>query len=159
MRQQYEDQIYVVKQYEGSVKADEAQIDTQKLNLLYCHIVSPVDGRVGLRLVDPGNFVLTTDTTGIVVVTQLEPMTIVFPVPEDDIPEITAQLRAGDHLQRNQPVPRLVSASVGQGLPRMTSPNALANRWLVSRSAKVAESVRSWTAGRNADVRYFKPSD
>jgi membrane fusion protein, multidrug efflux system len=98
-RQQYEDQIYVVKQYEGSVKSDQAQIDTQKLNLVYCHIVSPVDGRVGLRLVDPGNFVQTTDTTGIVVVTQLQPITVEFPVPEDDIPQITARLRAGATLQ------------------------------------------------------------
>jgi len=95
MRQQYEDQVYVVKQYEGSVKSDQAQIDTQKLNLIYCHIVSPVDGRVGLRLVDAGNFVQTTDTTGIVVVTQLQPITVEFPVAEDDIPEITAQLRSG----------------------------------------------------------------
>jgi multidrug efflux system membrane fusion protein len=99
MRQQYEDQIYVVKQYEGSVKSDRAQIDTQKLNLVYCHIVSPVDGRVGLRLVDPGNFLQTTDTTGIVVVTQLQPITVEFPVPEDDIPQITAQLRTGATLQ------------------------------------------------------------
>ena len=60
-RQQAEDQVYIVKQYEGSVKPDQAQIDTQKLNLTYARIVSPIDGRVGLRLVDAGNYVQTTD--------------------------------------------------------------------------------------------------
>jgi membrane fusion protein, multidrug efflux system len=98
-RQQYEDQIYLVKQYEGSVKTDQAQIQTQKVNLVYCHIVSPVDGRVGLRLVDPGNFVQTTDTTGIVVITQLHPISVIFIVPEDDLPQIMAQMQAGTQLQ------------------------------------------------------------
>ncbi|MGO9546025.1 MAG: efflux RND transporter periplasmic adaptor subunit [Rhodomicrobium sp.] len=94
----YEDQVYLVKQDEGTVKTDQALIDTEKLNLIYCHIVSPVDGRVGLRLVDPGNYVQTTDT-GIAVVTQLQPMSVILPVPEDDIPEIMTQLGAGHTLQ------------------------------------------------------------
>ncbi|MGH6794959.1 MAG: efflux RND transporter periplasmic adaptor subunit, partial [Methylocella sp.] len=66
--QQAEDQVFIVKQYEGSVKLDQAQIDNQKLNLMYAHIVSPVDGRIGLRLVDPGNYVQTTDSSGLAVV-------------------------------------------------------------------------------------------
>jgi membrane fusion protein, multidrug efflux system len=70
-RQQYEDQIYLVKQNEGSVQTDEGQVTMQKLNITYCHIVSPVDGRVGLRLVDAGNYVQTTDASGLVVITQL----------------------------------------------------------------------------------------
>lgn len=94
-RQQAEDQVYVVKQYEGSVELDQAEIDQEKLNILYCHIVSPVTGRVGLRLVDPGNYVQTTDTTGLAVLTQLQPISIIFSLPEDDIPDITAQTNAG----------------------------------------------------------------
>ena len=98
-RQQYEDQIYIVQQDEGTVKLDQAQIDQQKLNVLYCRIVSPVTGRVGLRLVDPGNYVQTNNSTGIAVVTQLQPITVIFPVPEDDLPEIVPQLNAGTALQ------------------------------------------------------------
>lgn len=97
-RQTYEDQVYTVKQDEGSVKTDQALIDTEKLNIIYCHIVSPVNGRVGLRLVDPGNYVQTTDP-GIAVVTQLQPISVILPVPEDNIPEIMAQLGAKQTLQ------------------------------------------------------------
>jgi multidrug efflux system membrane fusion protein len=93
-RQQYEDQIYLVKQFEGSVQTDQAQIETQKLNITYCHIVSPIDGRVGLRLVDPGNYVQATDASGLVVMTQLKPMTVVFTVPEDDVPQILNRVHA-----------------------------------------------------------------
>ncbi len=98
-RQQAEDQVFIVKQYEGSVKLDQAQVDAQALNLTYCHIVSPVTGRVGLRLVDPGNYVQTTTTSGIAVVTQLQPITVIFSIPEDDLPEIMPQLNAGAKLQ------------------------------------------------------------
>src|ERR1700736_2915448 len=78
-RQTAEDQVFIVKQNEGSVKLDQAQIDNQKLNLIYAHIVSPIDGRVGLRLVDPGNYVQTTDS-GLVVVAQMHPITVIFVV-------------------------------------------------------------------------------
>jgi membrane fusion protein, multidrug efflux system len=98
-RQQYEDQIYIVQQYEGTVKLDQAQVDQQKLNVLYCHIVSPVTGRIGLRLVDPGNYVQTSNNTGIAVVTQMQPITVVFPIPEDDLPDIVPQLNAGTVFQ------------------------------------------------------------
>jgi membrane fusion protein, multidrug efflux system len=97
--QQYEDQVYIVQQDEGTVKLDQAQIDQQKLNVLYCRIVSPVTGRVGLRLVDPGNYVQTSTSTGIAVVTQMQPITVIFPIPEDDLPEIMPQLTAGTPLQ------------------------------------------------------------
>ena len=97
--QQYEDQVYIVQQDEGTVKLDQAQIDQQKLNVLYCHIVSPVTGRVGLRLVDPGNYIQTSTATGIAVVTQMQPITVIFPIPEDDLPEIMPQLNAGTPLQ------------------------------------------------------------
>jgi multidrug efflux system membrane fusion protein len=98
-RQQYEDQIYIVQQDEGLVKLDQAQVDQQKLNVLYCHIVSPVTGRIGLRLVDPGNYVQTSNSTGIAVVTQLQPITVIFPIPEDDLPDILPQLNAGATLE------------------------------------------------------------
>jgi multidrug efflux system membrane fusion protein len=98
-RQQADDQVFVVQQDEGTVKLDQAQIDAQALNIAYCHIVSPVTGRVGLRLVDPGNYVQTTASSGIAVVTQLQPITVIFSVPEDDLPEIMPQLNAGAALQ------------------------------------------------------------
>ncbi|MGH6835661.1 MAG: efflux RND transporter periplasmic adaptor subunit [Methylocella sp.] len=93
-RQQAEDQGFLVKQDEGLVKTDQAQIDMQKLNLIYAHIVSPIDGRVGLRLVDAGNYVQTTDS-GLAVIAQMHPITVISVVPEDDIPEIMAAMRAG----------------------------------------------------------------
>ena len=98
-RQQYEDQVYIVQQNEGTVKLDQAQIDQQKLNIIYCRIVSPVTGRIGLRLVDPGNYIQTTVTTGIAVVTQMQPITVIFPIPEDDLPDILPQLNAGTPLE------------------------------------------------------------
>jgi multidrug efflux system membrane fusion protein len=98
-RQQAEDQIFIVQQYEGTVKVDQAQVDAQALNIAYCHIVSPVTGRVGLRLVDPGNYVQTSSSSAIAVVTQLQPITVVFSIPEDDLPDIMPQLGAGAALQ------------------------------------------------------------
>src|SRR5487761_1609831 len=97
--QQAEDQAFVVQQYEGTVRQDQALIDAQKLNIAYCHIVSPVTGRIGLRLLDPGNYVQSNSTTGIAVVTELQPITVIFAVPEDDLPEIMPQLNAGAKLQ------------------------------------------------------------
>jgi multidrug efflux system membrane fusion protein len=97
-RQQADDQAFLVKQNEGLVKLDQALIDAQKLNLNYARIVSPIDGRVGLRLVDAGNYVQTSDS-GLAVVTQMHPITVIFVVPEDDIPEIMAAMRAGRALE------------------------------------------------------------
>jgi membrane fusion protein, multidrug efflux system len=98
-RQQADDQAFLVTQYEGSVKTDQAQIETQKLNLVYAHIVSPINGRVGLRLVDAGNYVQTSDANGLAVITQLQPISVIFVVPEDDIPEIQAATRVGTPLE------------------------------------------------------------
>ena len=98
-RQQAEDQVFIVQQYEGSVKLDQAQVDAQALNIAYCHIVSPVTGRIGLRLVDPGNYVQTTSASSIAVVTELQPITVIFSVPEDDLPEIMPRLNSGAALQ------------------------------------------------------------
>lgn len=94
-KQQYQDQIYLVKQYQGTIAVDQAAIDNAKLNLIYCHITSPVDGRVGLRLVDPGNYVQTSDTSGLFVLTQLQPISVIFTLPEDDVPQVERQMRGG----------------------------------------------------------------
>jgi|SRR5579862_79448 len=98
-RQQYEDQVFLVQQYQGTVKLDQAQIDQQALNITYCHIVSPVSGFIGLRLVDAGNYVQVNNSTGIAVVAQLRPITVIFPIPEDSLPQIRQQLRAGKTLE------------------------------------------------------------
>jgi multidrug efflux system membrane fusion protein len=94
-KQQAEDQVFIVQQYAGSVKQDQGLVDSENLNIAYCHIISPVTGRVGLRLVDPGNYIQTTGSTGLAVITQLQPITVIFSVPEDDLPEIMPQLNAG----------------------------------------------------------------
>src|SRR6266853_985108 len=94
-RQQLDTQMSLVVQDRGLVISDQAQIDTQKLNIAYCHIVSPVTGRAGLRLVDPGNYVTANDASGIVVITQLQPISVIFTVAEDNLPPIVKRLRAG----------------------------------------------------------------
>src|SRR5580658_9235601 len=94
-RQTYEDQVWTVKQDQGTVDYDKAQIKGQQLNLTYCHIVAPTDGRVGLRQIDPGNYVQTSSTAGIVVLTKLNPTTVEFAVPEDSLPQIMARVRSG----------------------------------------------------------------
>lgn len=97
--QQLATQVSLVKSTEGVVKTDQAQIDTAKLDLVYCHITAPIAGRVGLRLVDPGNYVTPTDATGLVVITQIEPISVIFPLPEDQLPAVMEKERAGARLR------------------------------------------------------------
>jgi len=97
-RQTMDTQVALVEQDRGTVQADQAQVDTQKLNLTYCRIVSPVGGRVGLRQVDPGNYVQTSDAGGIVVITQLQPISVIFTLPEDNLPAVLKRLHAGAKL-------------------------------------------------------------
>jgi membrane fusion protein, multidrug efflux system len=94
-RQQVDTQAALVHQYEGTVRTDQAQVDNAKLNLVYCHITSPVTGRVGLRQVDPGNYVQTGDANGLVVITQMKPISVIFTLPEDNLPAIMKRLHAG----------------------------------------------------------------
>ena len=96
--QQVSDQQFLVQQDKGAIAADQAQIDSDKLNIAYCHIVSPIDGRVGLRQVDPGNYIQASDTNGIVIVTELQPMSVLFSIPEDNLPQVTKRLAAGAKL-------------------------------------------------------------
>src|SRR6204780_3143078 len=97
-RQTYEDQVWIVKQDQGTVDYDKAQIKAQQLNLYYCRIIAPSDGRVGLRQVDPGNYVQTSSSTGIVVLTLLKPTTVEYSVPEDSLPQILERVHAGAQL-------------------------------------------------------------
>lgn len=98
-RQTVDTAAATVRQYEGTVRADQAQVDSEKLNLIYCRIVSPVDGRVGLRQVDAGNYVTASDTDGIVVVTQITPISVVFTLPEDSIRPLMKRLQTGAKLR------------------------------------------------------------
>jgi membrane fusion protein, multidrug efflux system len=97
--QQLDTQRALVEQDKGQVITDQAQVDVQKLNLVYCHIISPVTGRVGLRQVDPGNYIQTSSTTGIVVVTQLQPISVIFTLPEDSLPKVLDKVNGGATLQ------------------------------------------------------------
>src|ERR1700730_12241015 len=93
-QQQADTQAYLVHQYEGTVKSDQAMVDNARLNLEYCHIVAPVSGRVGLRQVDQGNYVQTSDPGGIVVITQLQPISVIFTLPEDNLRAVMSRLTA-----------------------------------------------------------------
>jgi multidrug efflux system membrane fusion protein len=97
--QQVATQKATVLQAEGVVKSDQGQIDAAKLNLDYCHIPAEITGRVGLRLVDPGNIVHATDANGLLVITQIQPISVIFTVAEDDLPVVLRKLAAGQHLQ------------------------------------------------------------
>ncbi len=97
-KQQLDTQLATVHQYEGTVKLDQGQADNAKLQITYSHITAPFSGRVGLRLVDPGNIVHATDPNPLAVITQLQPITVIFSVAEDYLPQIQRQLRAGKTL-------------------------------------------------------------
>jgi multidrug efflux system membrane fusion protein len=97
-QQQLATQVATVNQYEATVKADEGAVESAKLNLTYARITSPIDGRVGLRLVDPGNIVHAADQNGLMVITQLQPITVVFNIAEDSVPQVMKKLQTGQHL-------------------------------------------------------------
>jgi len=97
-KQQYDTQKSLVRQLEGTVKTDQGQVDSARLQLKYCRITAPLTGRVGLRQVDAGNIIHTTDTNGLVVITQQQPVTVIFPIPEDSLPPVLAKLKVGARL-------------------------------------------------------------
>jgi multidrug efflux system membrane fusion protein len=94
-QQQADDQLALVEQLRGTVRADQAQIENAKLQLDYASIKSPLDGVTGLRQVDPGNIVHAADATGIVIVTQLDPIAVIFTLPQDDLPRVAERLAGG----------------------------------------------------------------
>ena len=98
-QQQVADQAALVAQDKAAIAADQAMVKTAELNVGYTHIVSPITGRVGLRLVDPGNYLQPSDSTGIVVITQIDPISVVFTTPEDNLPRISARLNSGADLK------------------------------------------------------------
>jgi multidrug efflux system membrane fusion protein len=97
-QQQLDTQASLVRQYEGALKVDQSAIDSARLQLTYSRVTAPISGRLGLRLVDAGPPRHATDTTGMVVITQLQPITVVFTLPEDSLPQVMKKLRAGERL-------------------------------------------------------------
>jgi multidrug efflux system membrane fusion protein len=97
-KQQLDTQQAQVGTYEGAIKADLATIDNAKLQITYSHITAPISGRVGLRLVDIGNIVHATDTNGLLVITQLQPIAVLFSLPQDQLPEVVAKMRSDRQL-------------------------------------------------------------
>ncbi len=94
-QQQVDTQKSTVDQLEGAVRSDQAAVDNAKLQLTYCHITAPVGGRIGLRLVDPGNMVHATDTNAMLVITQLHPIAVIFTLPEDNLPAVAQRMHQG----------------------------------------------------------------
>ncbi len=97
-KQLYDTQKSLVQQLEGTIKVDQGQIDNARLQIIYSRITAPISGRIGLRLVDPGNIVRATDTNGLAVITQLQPITVIFSIPEDNLPPVLAKLKSGERM-------------------------------------------------------------
>jgi membrane fusion protein, multidrug efflux system len=95
-KQQVDTQEALIRQYEGTVQSDQGAIDNAKLQLTYSRVTAPASGRVGLRQVDPGNVVHASDTTGIVVITELQPIDVIYPIPEDNLPRVMRRLTSGE---------------------------------------------------------------
>jgi multidrug efflux system membrane fusion protein len=94
-QQQYNTQQSQLRVNEGAVKADDAQVQNAQLNVSYCHIKAPIDGRIGIRTVDPGNMVHASDSNGLIVITQMQPIAVLFTLPEDSLPSVTKHMRDG----------------------------------------------------------------
>ncbi|MBO7072128.1 MAG: efflux RND transporter periplasmic adaptor subunit, partial [Acetobacter sp.] len=89
-----QDQLFMVKQLEGTVKSDQALVDNEKLQILYCHITAPIDGRIGIRAVDKGNYVAAGQSGGLAVLTQMQPISVIFTIPQNQLPEVLDELHA-----------------------------------------------------------------
>ncbi|MBB2203667.1 MdtA/MuxA family multidrug efflux RND transporter periplasmic adaptor subunit [Gluconacetobacter takamatsuzukensis] len=89
------DQQYKVAQLEGTVKVDQAQVDNEKLQIIYCHVIAPVDGRVGIRQVDMGNYITAGQTNGLVILTQMQPISVIFTLPETELGRVAERLHTG----------------------------------------------------------------
>jgi multidrug efflux system membrane fusion protein len=97
-KQTYDTQVATVHQYEGTVQLDQGNLDSAQVELAYCHLTAPITGRVGLRLLDAGNMVPASGSNALVVITQLQPITVIFNVAEDNLPQLQAALKTGDPL-------------------------------------------------------------
>jgi len=118
-RQTLDTQVALVAQDQGTVEADRAAVNAAQVNLNYCHIVSPIDGRVGIRLVDQGNYVTPGDTNGLVVITQLKPISVLFTVPEDNLQAILKRLQQGAKLPTTA-LDRSSTKTLAQGVVQST---------------------------------------
>jgi membrane fusion protein, multidrug efflux system len=98
-KQQLDTQVSTVRQFEAAIKADRGPIESAKLQLIYTRITSPITGRIGLRLVDVGNIVHATDQTGLAVITQLQPISVIFSISQDYVPQVMKKLRAGQNMR------------------------------------------------------------
>lgn len=166
-----------VDQDEGVVKLDQGNLDAAKVNVDYTKITSPIDGRVGLRLVDPGNIVPANGTTGLVTIAQLQPITIIFPFPEDYLDEVVKQMRVGhkltvqalDRAQQKQvaegtllTIDNQVDTTTGTVKARATFPNKdlklfpneFVNAKLLVKMLYKVNLVPTAAIQRNADVAY-----
>jgi multidrug efflux system membrane fusion protein len=94
-KQQLDTQRALVAQYQGNIKTDQAAIDNAQLQMTYARVTAPISGRIGLRQVDPGNIVHAADANGLVIITQLQPISVLFTIPEDNLPSVLKKLRAG----------------------------------------------------------------
>jgi multidrug efflux system membrane fusion protein len=94
-KQQLDTQDALVQQYVGTVKVDQAQVNNGQLQVTYSHVTAPISGQIGLRLEDAGNIVTPSDTTGLAVITKLQPITVVFSIPEDNLPQVLSKYQAG----------------------------------------------------------------
>lgn len=97
-KQVLDTQLSLVNQYEGAVISDQGQVQSAKVNLIYCRLISPINGRIGLRLVDPGNYVQTSDTNGLFIINTIHPITVVFSLPEDNIQKLLQKMKGSKPL-------------------------------------------------------------
>ncbi len=97
-KQQVDTQEALVRQYQGTVASDQGAIDSAKLQLTYARITAPISGRVGLRQVDPGNIVRASDSNGLVIIAQIKPVTVIYPIPEDNVPRVVKRTQGGEEL-------------------------------------------------------------
>lgn len=143
-RQTMDTQASLVSQYEGAVRSDEAQIRAAGLQIEYSRITAPISGRVGLRLVDPGNMVRTSDQTGLFVITQVTPISVLFTLPEDDLPAVRERL-AADHTLPVAAFDRTMSRKLAEGVLTTTD----------NRIDTSTGTVRLRAAFENADDSLF----
>jgi multidrug efflux system membrane fusion protein len=113
-RQQLDTQAALVRQYQSTILTDQAGVDSAKLNLTYTRIVAPTDGRIGLRLVDPGNYVTIGDATGICTITLMQPMSVLFTIPEDSLPQVRQRVKQGAVLEATA-LDRSQKVTLGKG--------------------------------------------
>jgi len=151
--QQVDTQAALVKQYEGTVMLDKGAVDAAQVNVNYCKITSPVAGRVGVRLVDPGNLVATTDTTGIITINEINPIAVTFTIPEGDFQRLAG---ASDGFRKpllTEALSQETNAPVGQGELSITDNHVDPSTGTVQMKAKFTNDKRTLWPGQFVNVR------